>query len=60
MIEVTKTIYLFPDGTKKVEKISFYVQNSEALEAKRVRDSRNLGCESIRYVWYEMSKGGIE
>lgn len=54
MIAVTKSIYIYPDGTHRVEKIEFYVQDLNALELKRRRDRKNLGCERIRYAYKEL------
>lgn len=53
MIEVTKSIYRYPDGSRRIEKLTFYVLDHGALEAKRKRDCKNLGCESIRYFYHE-------
>lgn len=53
MIEVSRTTYYYPDGTKRVEKLSFYVMDRASLEAKRRRDCRNLGCERIVYRYHE-------
>ena len=53
MIEVTRTTYYYPDGTKRVEKLSLYVMDRASLESKRRRDCRNLGCERIVYRYHE-------
>ena len=56
MISVRKTIYIYPDGTHRVEKVEFYVKDLQALEFKRRRDCLNLGCERIRYVYSNLER----